>query len=147
MDINTEEVTLLCIIHQWREFSFKFASSTLSVTFLYSLQSSHTLLIILNKTNVSVPMNSQYHQFVQLNDFLSDHKVRMEKENSWRFGAFPGICCGRKWNRLLRILARNWMKWRTMDTKLNLQGCTFKSKSIHRQEDGESGSGVFYEVM
>ena len=43
--LNSEEVTLLCIIHQWREFLFKFAYSTLLVSSLYSVQNSHTLSI------------------------------------------------------------------------------------------------------
>lgn len=51
----------------------------------------HTLLVIFNKINVSVPMNFQYYQSVQLNGFLDGYKVRKEKENGWVCSGF-GIC-------------------------------------------------------
>lgn len=51
-----------------------------------------------------------------------------------------------KWNKLLRILSRKWMKAWTMDSKLNMEGCTFRRKLTYRQRRRGTGFRGFYEI-
>lgn len=122
-----------CIIHQRRKFSFKLASSILSITVSQFLQKAHTV-IIFNKTNVSVPMNFQQHQFVQLNNFLN-HKVRMEKENSW-------IYLGLRVCQVLAIRDNEDIGKQVdevMNHKLNMEDSTSKRKLKIDEKKGRQG--------
>lgn len=58
----------------------------------------------------------------------------------------PGICYGRKMGQVVEDVGKKVDDAWTVDSKLNMEGCTSRRKLIRRQRRRGAGSRGFYEI-